>query len=345
MTQQIAKVAKRAFLNLPTTAKWTSKLGRMGLVFQKYSPEILLTVGLGSMVVGTVLACKSVKDGEFIIDCHNGNIERERQNYEAELKEDENHPYTKSEPHKICVNKRHGREVFNIYKDTGVELIKIYGPAVTTYVFGGLCVCASFGIMKQRNVALMAAYTTLETAYNKYRERVKTVFGEDVEREIYEGRAIKYDKYDDKGKKVETVEMAADENSKDLAPYIVYWDRSTSASFRENADYAYSFLHGIERNMNDKLLTQGHLVLNDVYDALGLDHTATGAICGWIIEDNGPDEIDWEHIIKFDIKEEHYTDWDTVNVGCRTGRNPTQYRIDFNCDGIIWDKIGVNKAY
>ncbi len=330
-------------LNLPKAAKLSSKVGRVGAILSKYKPEILLVGGIGATITGTILACKAYKESQNIIEYHKENIKDENKYYEEQ--KDTMDPDFEFSPETLKdFKKRHGRIVFEIYKDTGIELAKIYAPAVSTYTFGVFCICAGFGIMRQRYVTTMAAYGVLEKAFDKYRGRIKTLLGEDMEKAIYNGEKVEMDIYNDKGKKVGTNVVESEENALELAPYAVYWDRSTSASYRENREYAHTFLYGIEKNMNELLLSKGHLTLNEVYNALGLEETATGAICGWLITEDYPSETDWDNVVKFDIKEECYTDWEEGMASIRTGRNPVQYRIDFNCDGIIWDKIGIFKG-
>ena len=73
------------------------------------------------------------------------------------------------------------------YVQTGVKVAKLYAPAVAVSAAGVGCVLASHDIMKKRNVALSAAYLTVDKSFKEYKQRVVDRFGEEVEKEIRYG--------------------------------------------------------------------------------------------------------------------------------------------------------------
>ena len=50
--------------------------GRSGLILQKYSPEILTTVGVVGIVVSTVMACKATTKGRRVLKRQKGNLDK-----------------------------------------------------------------------------------------------------------------------------------------------------------------------------------------------------------------------------------------------------------------------------
>lgn len=81
------------------------------------------------------------------------------------------------------------------------------------------------------------------------------------------------------------------------------------------------------------LHAKGHVFLNEVYDALGLERSPEGQIVGWALNDNyDPNEGDG--YISFGIFEDYMKD---------KGKNFNNYDrtilVDFNVDGNILDKI------
>ena len=75
-----------------------------------------------------------------------------------------------------------------------------------------------------------------------------------------------------------------------------------------------SYITITENWMNDRLRANGHVFLNEIYDAFGLSRTKAGAICGWLKESGSE--------IKFTV-------------------TPTDdgLLLDFNVDGVIYDKL------
>ena len=69
------------------------------------------------------------------------------------------------------------KDLFITYAQTGVKLVKLYGPSL---VVGGLSVAAilaSNNILRKRNVALAAAFSTVSKSFEEYRGRVIEKYG------------------------------------------------------------------------------------------------------------------------------------------------------------------------
>ena len=74
------------------------------------------------------------------------------------------------------------------------------------------------------------------------------------------------------------------------------------------------FLKTTQNLLNDKLVSQGHLFLNEAYNCLGFDCSEEGAVVGWIWND-GAGYVD------FNI--DFVNDYESSII------------LDFNVDGII----------
>ena len=81
--------------------------------------------------------------------------------------------------------------------------------------------------------------------------------------------------------------------------------------------------------MNEKLLAQGHVYLNEVYDALGIPRSKAGQIVGWVYN---PDNPVGDNYIDFGI-------YQTNRAVARDFVNGYEKVIllDFNVDGNILD--------
>ena len=91
-----------------------------------------------------------------------------------------------------------------VYSHTGFQYVKLYAPAVLLGAASITCILTSHKLMRKRNMALAAAYATLDKHFKDYRGRVLERFGEQVEKEL---------RYNIKAKEIETT--VVDENGKE----------------------------------------------------------------------------------------------------------------------------------
>ena len=78
---------------------------------------------------------------------------------------------------------------------------------------------------------------------------------------------------------------------------------------------------------NARLQTRGHVFLNEVYDAFGIERSSAGSVVGWVLDSDGPGD----NYIDFGMFEAYNRDF--VNGQERS------ILLDFNVDGVIYDKI------
>lgn len=143
---------------------------RTSLKLKKYSPEILVGAGVVSIVSGVVLCCRATLKASDVLDQH-----EEEMNTIEEAIETGSEDYTEQDI-------RHDKAL--VYIHTVGRFAKIYAPGVALTTLGIGCMLGSYGILKKRNIALMAAYDALQTTFSEYRDRVKKKLGEEEERRI-----------------------------------------------------------------------------------------------------------------------------------------------------------------
>lgn len=263
-----------------------SFVNKIGFQIKKHSPEILLGTGIVGTVVSTVLACKATPKATQIIEEHNSNMRA------IEIcKEHPEYDYDK---------KKEQKDTIITYVNTGKKLVKLYAPSVVLFGASVASILGGHHIINKRYASMSAAYVALDSSYKGYRKRVAEKLGEAVEKEL------RYDVQTNK-KEVEIVDEETGEikkkkeNVKEIgnnasfsSPYARFFDES-SPYWRKDPEANLMFLRGVQDNMNEKLKKNGHLYLNDVYQALGLQESKVKCKAGWIYDKNseGDDYIDF----------------------------------------------------
>lgn len=303
--------------------------GKTGLVLQKHSPEILLGVGIAGTVASAVLACRATLKVEAVLDNHREKVDKIHECWQKVQDGDiDISAYSEQDKKKDLVV---------TYTQTTVDFIKLYGPAVTLGVASLACIISGHGIMKKRNIALMAAYKAVEEGFSAYRKRVIEEHGEEVDymyknglrkQEIVEAAYTDSDGVKHKAQKKQV--LVDDPNG--LSVYARFFDESCE-QWSKNPEYNLMFLRSQQNYYNDMLKSRGHVFLNEVYDALGIPRTQAGAVVGWMISDNGDNFIDFG---VFDGDRPRARDF--VNGYERS------ILLDFNVDGVIYDLFTRGKA-
>ena len=217
-----------------------------------------------------------------------------------------------------------------VYFQTGVKVAKLYAPAVILGTLSITSIVASNNILRKRNVALAAAYATVDKGFKEYRERVVERYGEQVDYELTHNiktKEITETVVDEKGKEKQvkkTVEVADPNVTND---YIKYFTRS-NPYWDDTPDYVELFLRSQQNYANDRLKVDKVLTLNDVYDSLGFQKTKAGMVVGWVFDENNEDG---DNFIEFNVRK--------VYIPNEYGEEELAYAIDFNVDGNIYNKM------
>lgn len=288
----------------------TRNVGRSILITKKNSPHILFAGGVLGSVTSTVLACRATLRLSEILDEIQVNVNEVNslQNHIAHTAVDRK--YTEAQ---------HRQDLAYVYAKAGLKIVKLYAPSA---ILGAVSIGALTGShvqMTKRNTALMAAYAIIQKGYEEYRERVREQLGEDRERELYRGEKLEIVKHEDgKNEEVKTV----DPNK--WSPYAKIFDEY-SENWEKDPELNYLFVQCNQNYANVLLRSRGHLFLNEVYDMLGFERSKAGAVVGWVIGKDGDNFVD------FGIYEAYNSRF--VNGMERS------IILDFNVDGVIYDKI------
>ena len=311
-------------MNTAIISKFNGTIGKVGFKFKKYSPEILVVSGIVGVVASAVMACKATTKVSTILEDTKDSVEKI---HECENNKElvESGEYTHEDAKK---------DLAITYVQTGVKLVKLYAPSVALGVLSITSILASNNILRKRNVALAAAYATVDKSFKEYRNRVIERFGETVDRELkYNIKAKKIeavvkDEETGKEKKVKKTVEIGDPNT--YSDYARFFDDGCKG-WEKDSEYNLMFLRAQQQYANDLLRSRGHLFLNEVYDMLGIPRTKAGQVVGWVYNKDNPVGDNYVDFGLYDINREVVRNF--VNGYERT------ILLDFNVDGNIWDLI------
>lgn len=297
----------------------TRKFHKIGFQFKKHSPEILVVAGVVGGVTSAVMACKATtKAGDIIEDTksqldiiHKGMEDGNIRGVE----------YTKEDGTK---------DLTIVYTQTAVKFIKLYGPAVALGTVSIISILAGHNITRKRNLALAAAYTTIDNSFKQYRNRVIERFGEELDREL---------RYDIKAKEVEETVVNEDGTESTVKTTVNVIDPNTisdysrifdecNTSWSKSPEHNLVFLKQQQNYANDLLKSRGHLFLNEVYDMLGFPRTQAGQIVGWVYDEVNPIG---DNFVDFGIY-----NLDSERARAFVNGYERSILLDFNVDGNVW---------
>ena len=276
-------------MNISPTLQRT--LSRSALQLQKYSPQILTAVGIAGLVTAGVLAAKNTLKLESTLDTARERLE--------DVKSEEEHTQ---------------KDVNRAVTKNVVDLGKLYWVPVTLATGSVVAILVGHNILHKRNLALVAAYKGLEQAFSEYRKRVIEEYGEEKDEKFRYGVRDVVTVDEETGKKTKSQEITVPNSD-----YIFSFGPEND-NWNGKHEHNLFFVTRFQNIFNDKLQAHGHVFLNEVLDALGIERTKAGAVTGWVWKAGSGDDF-----IDFGIK-----DWQESNG---------YILLDFNVDGVILDLI------
>lgn len=280
----------------------TRLAGRAGLVLSKHAPTILTAAGTAGFIGTTILASKATLKVEETVAEETALLVKVHEAHDAGKLEDK--------------DALHDKVI--LYTRMTTKLAKLYAPALILGAASIVSLATGHGIMLKRNASLAAAYAAVDQAFKTYKKKVESKFGKDAVIDALVSTAE-----EDLTKNELTMEAIAAVDG--VSPYGVIFDE-TNNNWSADEDLSMLHLKCQQQYANDILQTRGHIFLNEVYKMLGFPHTPAGAVTGWV-KGNGDDFVD------FNIFEGTFEGEDDK------GRTVTKWALDFNVDGVMYDKI------
>ena len=299
---------------------------------QKHSPEILIVAGVAGAVTSTVMACRATLKVNDILAESNETVNKIKETASNEEYKDVYSEEDKKKDLTIC------------YLQTGLKLTKLYAPAVCLGALSLGAILKSNGILRKRNVALAAAYATVDQSFKQYRGNVIERFGEKIDYELKNNLKAK-----------EIVETTTDENGDEktekktvyepgdpsrISGYGRYFEKYTrdgdgntvvNPNWEENNEYNMMFLRAMEKQANRILRARKRLFLNEVYQMLGLPISKAGQVVGWVYD---PENQNGDNYVSFGLLDDGpdmYSDY-------VYGNDPAIF-LNFNVQGDVWSMM------
>lgn len=298
--------------------KVTGSVRRFGFELKKHSPEILVVAGVVGTVASTVMACKATTKLSEILEESKEEIDMI---HEAPQKEELADKYDEDMMRK---------DLALVYFQTGVKVAKLYAPAAILGTLSITAMLTSNNILRKRNVALAAAFATVDKGFKEYRGRVVERFGEQVDYELTHNiktKEIEEIVVDEKGKEKKvkkTIEVADPTVTNEYVKYFTrsnpYWD--------DCQDYVELLFNSQQSYANDRLRIEKVLTLNDVYESLGFQKTKAGMVVGWMLDEENENS---DNYVEFRVHK--------IYIPNEDGTEELAYAIDFNADGNIYKRM------
>lgn len=295
------------------------KFNKIGFQFKKHSPEIFVIAGVVGGVTSAVMACKATTKAGDIIEDTKSQLDIIHKGMED------------GNIHGVEYTKEDGaKDLTIVYTQTAVKFIKLYGPAVALGTVSIVSILAGHNITRKRNLALTAAYATIDNSFKQYRNRVIERFGEELDREL---------RYDVKTKEIEETVVNEDGTESTVKTTVNVIDPNTisdysrifdecCASWSKCPEHNLVFLKQQQNYANDLLKSRGHLFLNEVYDMLGFPRTQAGQIVGWVYDEKNPIG---DNFVDFGIY-----NLDSERARAFVNGYERSILLDFNVDGNVW---------
>lgn len=217
-----------------------------------------------------------------------------------------------------------------------LDTAKSVAPAA---IVGGATIAMIYfsnSISKKRLAALGAAYAVLQNAFDGYKKTMVDALGAETVEKIIRPKLPNYGKTAEEILSTDNKSDAADvadaviASIRDLSPYSRVITEESSNCWDTNEDYTSENIAAVQLWANRRLERKGHLFLNEVYDQLGLSRTREGSVVGWLKNsENGDGYVSFGD---YDANVYRVPSDDCTRVD-------SNFILDFNVDGMIWDKI------
>lgn len=180
-------------------------------------------------------------------------------------------------------------------KLTKKEVVKtvwrVYIPTSVAFVGTASCIIGTAILNRKQQASLVSAYALVSSSYNKYKDKVKQLFGEEAHRNIISEIAAEKAKNNYISAvsmwQNTTLEFGDDEEE------VTFYDTFSDRYFTSTVNKVLQAEYHLNRNYFLNCCSQ---TLNDFYALLGIEPTDFGEKVGWFLDDYSETYwIDFDH--------------------------------------------------
>lgn len=297
--------------------KLTQVVNKVGHTVSKHSPIILTVTGVAGLGATAVLSYKAAKKVEVIVEDIEYNRDTQEELLALQNMRESDHAKLSKDAN------RHLEELEETFVPmTRATMVKNLAGAVALPVITGVAsvsaITLSYWIQNNRIVNLAAALATASAERKYYESKFKKDYGEKEYNKFTTPVAEEEIQYEKNGKKV-----VKKTNVQSDVPSLhgEWFDHSTEYA-ADDHEYNMAFIESVNRKLDLMLFRKGYLLMNEMFDELGLPRTKAGAMIGWT---SG---------MSFDL----YSD--VTNVRNRvTGETEQQIYVKWKPAGYIYDTV------
>lgn len=297
-----------------------NKAGKSWLVCKKNSPLIFTGFGIFSLGASLITMHRAALKSGPILQKHKEKLAEMAEAYEV-AQEDPDLEYDKQ---------IYRQDLMVQTVQTGISLTKVYALPIGLGAASLTSFLVAENILNKRYLGAVCAFNAVSEAFSGYRERVRDEYGEKLDRHFLYGTEYGEETItvvDENGKKKkEKIETEETDSSLIKSPTAVFFDES-NPNWDKNAGFNKHFLLVQQEVFTRKLKAKGYLFLNEVYEGLGFEAQPFGQLIGWV-DGIGDGYVD------FGISNQ-----DDQNVRRFINGQENVVLLDFNHDGVIYDKI------
>jgi hypothetical protein len=313
-------------------------LFKAGTKLKAHKTTIALVGGIAALTGAVVLSVKGGMEITPILDerkervneCKKKHKDYKKSKAKAKKAKETNEEIVEEVDVEVYTEDDMHDDIAEVNKEAFMEVSKkvllpvaLTGAAITLFVYAH--------VEEKKHSALLAgALASTQTAFNAYRDRVRTYLGDEKEQQVYQGMRKKK-VVDENGTEVTKEVYDNDERQLGLKSIDRCFDES-NPNWVDGADWNRDFLFKVQNELQRLLEDRcekgfGIVFLNEAYEALGYDKTADGNILGWYYEYGNDPEHNHKGVIDFGLG--------CPDTACRLFMNGYEKNVwlRFNVDG------------